>query len=260
MQTYLEQLNSGTEKTRRQALDALMQGGTEGCILLQDFLLSLPNSPHPPAPSPKKGEGEPDQSPSPNLGEGFRVRAVNSYLDSVAGRVYIFLSQHPDEGVQAFIQNHFPKGFLDLPSDRGIDYRPLEALLVQQQFQAADRLTLEKMCELAGTIAQNRKWVYFSEVDRFPTVDLKTIDTLWRIYSDDKFGFSVQHELWLGVGQNWEKLWAKIGWKQGNLWTRYPHSFTWNLNAPKGHLPLTNQLRGVRVMAALMNNPAFTHV
>jgi len=230
MQTYLEQLNSGTEKTRRQALDALMQGGTEGCILLQDFLLSLPNS------------------------------ALDPGLDSVAGRVYIFLSQHPDEGVQAFIQNHFPKGFLDLPSDRGIDYRPLEALLVQQQFQAADRLTLEKMCELAGTIAQNRKWVYFSEVDRFPTVDLKTIDTLWRIYSDDKFGFSVQHELWLGVGQNWEKLWAKIGWKQGNLWTRYPHSFTWNLNAPKGHLPLTNQLRGVRVMAALMNNPAFTHV
>jgi cytochrome c oxidase subunit 2 len=36
------------------------------------------NSPHPPAPSPQKGEGEPDQSPSPHLGEGFRVRAVNS--------------------------------------------------------------------------------------------------------------------------------------------------------------------------------------
>ena len=34
--------------------------------------------PSPPSPSPKKGEGEPDQSPSP-LGEGFRVRAVNSY-------------------------------------------------------------------------------------------------------------------------------------------------------------------------------------
>ena len=40
---------------------------------------STTNSPHPPAPSAKKSEGEPDQSPSPHLGEGFRVRAGNSY-------------------------------------------------------------------------------------------------------------------------------------------------------------------------------------
>jgi GUN4-like len=67
----------------------------------------------------------------------------------------------------------------------------------------------------------------------------------------------VQRELWLSVGKNWEKLWTQIDWKNGNNWTRYPQGFTWDLSAPKGHLPLSNQLRGVRVMAALLSHPAW---
>ena len=40
------------------------------------------------------------------------------------------------------------------------------------------------------------------------------------------------------------------------MWTRYPGSFTWSLEAPEGHLPLVNQLRGVRLMDALLSHPA----
>jgi len=64
--------------------------------------------------------------------------------------------------------------------------------------------------------------------------------------------------LWLAMGKNWEKLWSLIGWKQGNTWTRYPNEFIWDLTAPKGHLPLSNQLRGVRVISSLLNHPAWT--
>jgi hypothetical protein len=81
---------------------------------------------------------------------------------------------------------------------------------------------------------------------------------LWLLHSEGKFGFSVQREIWLTVGKNWEKLWSKIGWKNGNAWTRYPNEFTWNLTAPKGHLPLSNQLRGVRVISSLLSHPAWT--
>lgn len=145
-----------------------------------------------------------------------------------------------------------------LQSDRGIDYSLLQQLLSEQNFQAADQLTLQKLCELAGPGAVQRKWIYFTEVEGFPVTDLRTLDHLWLTYSNHRFGFSVQRELWLSVGKNWEKFWPKIGWKAGNNWTRYPHEFTWDLSAPKGHLPLSNQLRGVRVIAALLAHPAWT--
>ncbi|GIS31880.1 MAG: hypothetical protein Ct9H90mP3_6760 [Flammeovirgaceae bacterium] len=43
----------------------------------------------------------------------------------------------------------------------------------------------------------------------------------------------------------------KIGWKKEGLWTRYPTSFCWSLKAPDGHMPLINQLRGVRLMDSI---------
>lgn len=146
---------------------------------------------------------------------------------------------------------------MSLDSDCNLDYTPLKELLAQEKFEEADRLTRELLCELAGEGATARKWLYFTEVDLIPATDLQTIDGLWVAYSEGKFGFSVQRQLWLSVKQDWDKLWPKMGWKDGNSWTRYPQGFTWDLSAPKGHLPLSNQLRGVRVLAALFNHPAF---
>jgi hypothetical protein len=143
---------------------------------------------------------------------------------------------------------------------RNIDYVPLQQLLLEQSFQAADQLTLQKMCELAGPAAVKRKWLYFTEVESFPDQDLITINNLWLTHSQGKFGFSVQRDLWLSVGKNWEKFWPKIGWKTSNTWTRYPQEFIWDLSAPKGHLPLSNQLRGVRVIAALLSHPVWTQL
>lgn len=146
---------------------------------------------------------------------------------------------------------------MPLLSDLELDYTPLEQLLAQQDFQAADKMTLQKMCELAGPEAVKRKWLYFTEVENFPIRDLQTINTLWLLHSEGKFGFSVQREIWLANGKNWDKFWGKIGWRTGNTWTRYPNEFTWNLSAPRGHLPLSNQLRGVRVISALLVHPAW---
>jgi len=51
-------------------------------------------------------------------------------------------------------------------------------------------------------------------------------------------------------------MWQKIGWKKEGLWTRYPGSFSWSLDAPDGHMPLINQLRGVRLMDSILRHPA----
>ncbi|MEB3830196.1 GUN4 N-terminal ARM-like repeat domain-containing protein [Phormidium sp. CCY1219] len=176
---------------------------------------------------------------------------------AVQGKAYQLLLNSNSSAIAEFLATEFPTGLVPERSENNIDYSELQKLLAKQEFQSADKLTLQKLCENAGPDAVQRKWLYFTEVDKIPVTDLQTIDTLWRVYSEGKFGFSVQREIWLGVGKNWEKMWPKINWKEGNIWTRYPGGFTWDLSAPRGHLPLSNQLRGVRVIEKLLTHPAW---
>lgn len=174
------------------------------------------------------------------------------------GKAYHALYLNPNPQIQEWLQQNFPQGVVPLESTLDIDYQPLQKLLAQQDFQQADVITLQKMCELAGSAAVERKWIYFTEVINLPIADLITLDQLWLMASAGKFGFSVQRQLWLSVGKDFTKLWTKINWKSGNVWTRYPQEFTWDLSAPTGHLPLSNQLRGVRVIDAIFAHPAWT--
>ena len=178
--------------------------------------------------------------------------------DNIAlGKAYQSLYLNRSPRIQQFLTAHYPCGVVQLNSERNIDYQPLQQLLAQQDFQGADVVTLQKLCELAGPEAKMRKWLYFTEVESIPATDLQTIDRLWLMSSEGKFGFSVQRRIWLSVGKNFSQLWTKIDWKSGNSWTRYPKEFTWNLSAAKGHLPLSNQLRGVRVIDAIFAHPAW---
>ena len=133
-----------------------------------------------------------------------------------------------------------------------------KSYLPSKTFQEADIITLQKLCELAGEAAIKRKWLYFTEVENFPILDLRTINQLWLIHSEGKFGFSLQRQIWLSLGRDFTKLWPKIGWRIGKKWTRYPQEFTWELSAPKGHLPTSNQLRGAKVITALFSHPVWS--
>ncbi len=178
----------------------------------------------------------------------------------VKGKIYQVLRQVNLHKVDDFIQKHFSLGAVPINSELNIDYSHLQIKLAPQDFLEADQLTMQKLCQLAGEAARQRKWLYFSEVDGIPITDLQTINTLWLVYSEGKFGYSVQREIWLGVGKNWDKLLPKIGWKSGNSWTRYPNEFTWDLSAPRSHLPLSNLLRGVRMFASLLSHPAWCNI
>jgi hypothetical protein len=219
------QLNTGSEKRQLQVMSELAASGEAGLAVLREFLL---------------------------------VRQQSGSVTFIEGKAYEILLRAAGFKETAFLQTHFPAGIVPLRSQRGIDYQPLQKLLAERQFQAADQLTLQKMCELAGLAAVKRKWLYFTEVDSLPTVDLQTINQLWLVHSEGKFGFSVQRQIWLGVGRNWDALWPKIGWKTDKKWTRYPQEFIWNITAPRGHLPLSNQLRGVQVINALLCHPAWS--
>jgi hypothetical protein len=137
-----------------------------------------------------------------------------------------------------------------------VDYAPLQQALALQQYEEADRLTSEILRQLAGPAAVQRGYVYYSEVPPMASADLDSLDRLWVCFSRGRFGFSVQGRLLRACRGRWDQLWPRIGWKNGSQWTRYPGSFQWSIEAPEGHMPLVNQLRGVRLMDALLTHPA----
>lgn len=150
----------------------------------------------------------------------------------------------------------YPQGWLATTSARGIDYAPLERHLVLQEFEQADRITSALLRQLAGADAERRGYVYYSEVPAMASADLESLDRLWVCYSRGRFGFSVQARLLRVCNGRWDQLWPRLQWKTNGVWTRYPGSFHWSIDAPEGHMPLINQLRGVRLMDALMRHPA----
>jgi len=169
--------------------------------------------------------------------------------------IHLLLEGAADDRAQAWWRRH-PDGWLATLSGCGLDYAPLQRALAEQRFEEADRLTSERLRQLAGQAAIQRGYVYYSEVPSMPGVDLQTLDRLWVCYSQGRFGFSVQARLLRSCNGRWDQLWPRIGWKAAGIWTRYPGSFTWSLEAPEGHMPLVNQLRGVRLMDALLSHPS----
>ena len=155
-----------------------------------------------------------------------------------------------------FFKNEIYNNWFFTNSTIDMKYNDLQLNLLKQNFEEADRLTSAYLRKLAGKVAENRGYVFYSEVKNMPGEDLDTIDRLWKIYSQGKFGFSNQAKILKSVGKRYDLLWPKIGWKKDGIWTRYPSSFCWSLKAPEGHMPLVNQLRGVRLMDSILRHPS----
>ena len=125
--------------------------------------------------------------------------------------------------------------------------------LLLEEFEQADRLTSAVLRQLAGEQAFVAD-MYFSEVPPMSGVD-QHADRSGLLFPG-RFGFSVQWRLLQSFDGRYDQLWPRIGWKNDGVWTRYPGAFDWSLKAPEGHMPLINQLRGVRLMDAVLNHPA----
>jgi len=189
------------------------------------------------------------------LGSSLMTDFKNDLCDWAPG----FILQLIHKTDQNFIKNNLDcedLSWFTAPSDVGFDYSPLQEYLLNESFEDADRFTSSKLRELAGEKAVKRGYVYFSEVELIPVNDLSTLNKLWIVYSRGKFGFTVQAKILDSVGGRYDKLWPRIGWKKDGIWTRYPNAFNWSIEAPSGHMPLVNQLRGVRLMDSLLKHQA----
>jgi hypothetical protein len=175
--------------------------------------------------------------------------------DWAAGWILQVLQRHQSQVLPSLLTDQ-QSGWFVAPSSVGIDYGPLQQELLAERFEQADRLTSSALRQLAGPEAERRGYVYFSEAPCIASLDLVSLDRLWTIYSQGRFGFTAQARLLAALDGRYERLWPRIGWKDDSTWTRYPDAFTWSISAPEGHMPLINQLRGVRLMDAVLNHPA----
>jgi len=109
------------------------------------------------------------------------------------------------------------------------------------------------MLQVAGRKSQGR--LHIKDIHNFPCEDLRTIDQLWLHYSNGKFGFSVQKEIYESLGgtteynEVWEKFGDRVGWRKrgmfgmfGGEWVGYS-DLTFNMQAPKAHLPICGYYR-----------------
>jgi hypothetical protein len=133
----------------------------------------------------------------------------------------------------------------DLSSERGIDYTKLRDYLKYQQWKKAEWQTYLVMLQAVGRV--EGEWLTSEELLNFPCIDLHTINHLWLKYSDGKFGFSVQKEIYLSVGgkldgsyneEVWKKFGDRVGWRVNGNWILDSLPVTYDTSAPMGLLPL----------------------
>ncbi|MFN8992703.1 MAG: GUN4 domain-containing protein, partial [Pseudomonadota bacterium] len=130
---------------------------------------------------------------------------------------------------------------LSLKSQKYLAYTQLRELLAAGRWKEADAETARLMLQVAGRKGQG--WLSGEDLKNFPSEDLRIINQLWLDYSNGKFGFSIQKEIYQSLGgtreynkEIWKRFGERIGWKRGDKWLIYS-DLTYNLDAPLGHLP-----------------------
>jgi hypothetical protein len=134
-----------------------------------------------------------------------------------------------------------PSPEIALVSSRGIDYTRLRDLLAQGKWQEADQETTNLLIRASNR--QNEGWLRKEDVKNLSCEDLRTMDKLWVAYSQGKFGFSVQREIYQSLGGTseynyviWSKFGDRVGWRVNEKWIYYD-DITFDQKAMRGHLP-----------------------
>ena len=129
----------------------------------------------------------------------------------------------------------------ELTSEKSIDYTQLRDLLKAKKWKEADQETYRVMIQAVD--GQEGDWFNSSKLVNFPRIDLKTINSLWVKYSNGKFGFSVQKQIWqecgnpTNYGENWERFGDRVGWRVNSKWVTSYSNIRFDAEATRGHLP-----------------------
>ncbi|MGB5959157.1 MAG: serine/threonine-protein kinase [Coleofasciculaceae cyanobacterium] len=119
------------------------------------------------------------------------------------------------------------------------DYDKLRNLLAVGKWQEADQETAALMLKCSG----REGWLRVADIEALSTQELRIIDQLWREFSNDRFGLSIQQQIWQNVVDSHKNEWKawccfgdRVGWRQKGNWLAHS-SLNFSKNAPEGQLP-----------------------
>ncbi|GAB4185056.1 MAG: hypothetical protein Fur006_23050 [Coleofasciculaceae cyanobacterium] len=126
-----------------------------------------------------------------------------------------------------------------IPGLSPADYAKLRDFLAVGKWLEADKTTAELMLKAS----RRDSWLRVADVEAFPVQELRAIDRLWREYSSDRFGLSVQKRIWQSVvdthNSEW-KAWCcfgdRVGWRAKGNWLAHS-TLNFTPQAPEGELP-----------------------
>lgn len=152
------------------------------------------------------------------------------------------LDQLRSKSQKLAIAGQTPGGALQLVPR--VDYEPLDFFLRQGQWEEADRETGQILVQLAQRDIWG--WLRPEDIEHIPCADLQYLDQLWVEYSQGRFGFSVQKQIYRHMGgmnqfnqRAWNQFAQEVGWRRRRWfrpWVRV-QAMTYDLSAPLGHLP-----------------------
>lgn len=135
------------------------------------------------------------------------------------------------------------------------NYEVLEYLLSSGMWEEADKETSEIMCHLADRELEG--YLTKNDLKKINLADLVYLDLLWTKYSNGRFGFSIQIEIYKErygpskISEDepydrdaWRDFCEFVGWRVREPNENFPDDnslknsqLTFNLGAPAGHLP-----------------------
>ncbi|HEY9608749.1 serine/threonine-protein kinase [Allocoleopsis sp.] len=184
-----------------------------------------------PTPSPVRAFGTPLASPQ-KLNPKISDRINQAILKGMAMK--------PEERPQSVAEWLVMLGTNQVtPRLSPADFSQLRELLATGKWQQADKQTAALMLKAAG----REGWLRVEDIAALPVAELRTIDRLWREYSSDRFGLTVQKRIWQNVAETHKSGWKawccfgdRIGWRVKGNWLAHS-SLNFTVQAPEGELP-----------------------
>jgi serine/threonine protein kinase len=128
-------------------------------------------------------------------------------------------------------------------SARGINYTKLRDFLSSKKWKEADRETWTVMCQSLSLTPETQ--LEISQIYKLPCQELQTVDRLWLHYSQGRFGFSVQKEIYESVKGDYVRFCDRVNWQTYNSATALGQ-IKFSQQAPPGHLPYRSWVGGVQ--------------
>ena len=131
---------------------------------------------------------------------------------------------------------------INLISSMGVDYTKLRDYLSIKKWKEADQETWALLCQsLSMTVGSQLE---ISQIDQLPCEDLQIVDRLWMQYSQGRFGFSIQKQIYESVKGDYVRFCDRINWPTYNS-TTASGQFKFSYKSPPGHLPSRSWVGGV---------------